>query len=106
MRFSVVATVALVAAGLAGVVLTAVIVDSPSQLWSTPWGQLLLVKVALVGIAAAGGAYNHKVIVPELDRSPDDVAAAHRFRNVVTLEAVALLAVTITTALLIGASAT
>lgn len=105
-RFSVVATVALVSAGLAGVVLSAVILDSPSQLWSTPWGQLLLVKVALVAIAAAGGAYNHKIIVPELERSPDDAGVAHRFRTVVTLEAVALVAVTITTALLIGSSAT
>lgn len=105
-RFSVVATVALVAAGIAGVVLSVVILDSPSQLWSTPWGQLLLVKVALVAIAAAGGAYNHKIIVPELERSPDDVAVAHRFRSVVTVEAVALVAVTITTALLIGSSAT
>ncbi len=104
-RFSVVATVALVAAGIAGVVLSVVILDSPSQLWSTPWGQLLLVKVALVALAAAGGAYNHKIIVPELDRSPDDVAVAQRFRTVVTLEAVALVAVTITTALLIGTSA-
>ena len=105
-RFSVVATVALVAAGIAGVVLSVVILDSPSQLWSTPWGQLLLLKVALVAIAAAGGAYNHKVIVPELDRSPEDAGVAHRFRSVVTLEAVALVAVTITTALLIGSSAT
>ncbi|MFT7601104.1 MAG: copper transport protein [Acidimicrobiales bacterium] len=104
-RFSVVAAVALVAAGIAGVALSVVILDSPSQLWSTSWGQVLLVKVTLVAIAAAGGAYNHKVIVPELDRSPDDVAVAHRFRSVVTLEAVALVAVTITTALLIGTSA-
>ena len=105
-RFSVVATVALVAAGMAGFVLSVVILDSPSQLWSTPWGQLLLVKVAVVAVAAAGGAYNHQVIVPDLDRSPDDDAVANRFRTVVTLEAVALVAVTITTALLIGTSAT
>jgi copper transport protein len=105
-RFSIVATVALVAAGLAGVVLSVVILDSPSQLWSTPWGQLLLVKVALVAVAAAGGAYNHKVIVPELERSANDAGVAHRFRSVVTLEAVTLVAVTITTALLIGSSAT
>lgn len=105
-RFSVVATVALVAAGIAGVVLSVVILDSPNQLWSTPWGQLLLVKVALVAIAAAGGAYNHKIVVPALDLSPSDVAVAHRFRRIVTLEAVALVAVTITTALLIGTSTT
>ena len=105
-RFSVVATIALVAAGIAGISLSAIILDSPSQLWSTSWGQLLLVKVALVAIAASCGAYNHRVIVPELKRSAADAAVAHRFRNVITLEAIALLAVTVTTALLIGASTT
>lgn len=103
-RFSVVATVALVAAGIAGAVLSAVILDSPSELWSTAWGRLLLVKVALVAVAAAGGAYNHNVMVPALDQSDDDAVIAHRFRNVVTLEAVTLVAVTLTTALLVAAS--
>ena len=37
-RFSVVATIALVAVGLAGLILTAIILDSPSELWSTEWG--------------------------------------------------------------------
>lgn len=105
-RFSVVATITLVAAGIAGISLSVIILDSPSQLWSTSWGQLLLLKVTLVAVAASGGAYNHKIVVPELERSAGDAAVAHRFRNVITLEAVALLAATITTALLIGASTT
>ena len=103
-RFSVVAIVALVAAAVAGVALTVVILDSVSEIWTTAWGQLLIVKVLLVSVAAAGGAYNHRVIVPELERAPDDAELATRFRAVVTVEAVALIAVTVVTALLIAAS--
>lgn len=103
-RFSVVAIVALVAAAVAGVALTVVILDSVSEIWTTPWGQLLVLKVLLVSVAAAGGAYNHRVIVPELERAPNDAELATRFRTVVTVEAVALAAVTVVTALLIAAS--
>lgn len=105
MRFSVIATVALVAAGIAGTALSVLVVDSVSDLWATPWGRLLALKVALVGVAAAGGAYNHRVIVPALDRNQADQATVDRFRTVVTIEAVALLAVAVVTAFLIAASA-
>lgn len=104
-RFSVVATIALVGAALAGTALSIVILDSVSEIWSTSWGQLLIVKTALVGVAAAGGGYNHRIVIPALERAPDDAETAHRFRSIVTLEAVALVAVTIVTALLIAASA-
>ena len=106
MRFSVVATVALVAAGIAGLALSIVVLDSISEIWSTPWGRLLMLKVALVAAAAAGGAYNHRVVVPALDRNPDDQPTIDRFRAVVTFEAAALIAVVIATAFLIGASST
>ena len=106
MRFSVVATVALVAAGLAGLALSIVVLDSISEIWSTPWGRLLMLKVALVAAAAAGGAYNHRIVVPALDQNPDDQPTIDRFRSVVTFEAAALVAVVIATAFLIGASST
>ncbi len=106
MRFSVVATVALVAAGLAGVALAVIVLDSVSEIWSTPWGRLLVLKVALVAAAAAGGAYNHRIVVPTLDRNPNDQPTIDRFRSVVTFEAVALVAVAIVTAFLIAASST
>lgn len=105
MRFSVVATIALVAAGIAGTALSILVVDSVSDLWATPWGRLLALKVAFVAAAAAGGAYNHRVIVPALDRNPADQATIDRFRAVVTIEAAALLAVAVVTAFLIAASA-
>ncbi|NNE97221.1 MAG: hypothetical protein HKN24_14465, partial [Acidimicrobiales bacterium] len=105
-RFSVIATGALVTAGLAGVALSVVILDSPAALWSTEWGRLLALKIGLVAVAAAGGGYNHQVIVPALDRAPNDPATIDRFRIVVSLEALALVAVAVVTALLIGASST
>jgi len=103
-RFSVVATVALVVVGLAGVILTVIVLDSPSELWVTDWGRVLIAKTIFVGSAAAAGGYNHKVLVPALDAAPDDADLAHRFRNVVTGEAAALVAVAVATAVLMGAA--
>jgi copper transport protein len=103
-RFSVVATIALVAAGLAGLILTVIVLDSPSELWATEWGRLLVAKTLFVAIAAAAGGYNHKVLIPQLDRAPDDPVLADRFRSIVTGEAAALVAVVVLTALLMGAA--
>ncbi|MCB0995871.1 MAG: copper resistance protein CopC/CopD [Acidimicrobiales bacterium] len=104
LRFSVVATIALVAVAVAGLALTVIVLDSPSGLWSTQWGRTLLVKTVLVAFAAAGGAYNHRVLIPELSATPDDPVLVARFRTVVTFEAVALAAVVAATAVLMGAA--
>lgn len=104
LRFSVVATLALVVVAVAGLALTVIVLDSPSGLWSTDWGRTLLVKTVLVAFAAAGGAYNHRVLIPQLSAAPDDPTLAARFRAVVTFEAVALAAVVAATALLMGAA--
>jgi copper transport protein len=103
-RFSVVASIALVVVALAGVSLTIIVLDSPSELWSTDWGRVLIAKTAFVAVAASAGGYNHKVLIPLMDSAPDDAALAHRFRRVVTGEAAALAAVIAATAFLMGAS--
>lgn len=103
-RFSVVASVALVVVGVAGVLLTIIVLDSPSGLWATEWGRILIAKTAFVGVAAMAGGYNHKVLIPQLDAAPDDAWLAKRFHNVVTGEALALAAVVIATAFLMGAA--
>ncbi len=103
-RFSVVASVVLVVVGAAGIVLTVIVLDTPSDLWSTEWGRVLIAKTFFVGVAAAAGAYNHKVLVPQLDAAPDQADLANRFRRVVTGEAAALAIVAVLTALLMGAS--
>lgn len=104
LRFSVVATIALVAVAVAGAGLTVIVLDAPSELWSTPWGRVLIVKTVFVAGAAAIGGYNHRVLIPRLERSPADLQLARRLRSTVTGEAVALLAVTAATALLMGAA--
>ncbi len=103
-RFSVVATLALVVVGVAGMVLAVVILDSPSELWTTEWGRTLVVKSALVALAAGAGGYNHKVLIPLLHRAPASPVLAQRFQRVITVEAIALVAVLFATAVLMGAS--
>ncbi|GAB4086792.1 hypothetical protein GCM10028784_34220 [Myceligenerans cantabricum] len=65
-RFSVLAAVSVAVVGLAGIMLTAAVLDRPAQLWETRWGVLLLAKVAVVAVVGAIGAYNHFRVVPRL----------------------------------------
>ncbi len=103
-RFSRVAAGSLVLLALAGLVLTWSIVDTPSDLVSGAWGRLLLVKVSLVTVAAALGAYNHFKVVPRLDRHPDETETSDLLRRVVRIEGAVLLVVVAVTAILVGAA--
>ena len=104
-RFSVVAAAALVAAGTAGAILAAIILDSLPELWATPWGRVLLAKVAVVAVAAAAGGYNHKVLIPRMmRRAPNDPEADAEFRRTVSVEGAAMLLVIVLTAILVGAA--
>ncbi|WP_299445965.1 CopD family protein [uncultured Phycicoccus sp.] len=102
-RFSRLAGAALAAVVLAGVALAVVILDSPSELWSTAWGLLLLVKTAVVAVAAALGALMHLRLRPALMRDPDDQALAVRVRRSFAAESAAFVAVIALTAWLVGA---
>lgn len=68
-RFSRLATVSVVAVGLGGVALAVTMFDSPEQLVTTSYGIYLLVKILLVALIGAAGAYNHFVLVPALRRA-------------------------------------
>ncbi|MEZ5375200.1 MAG: CopD family protein [Acidimicrobiales bacterium] len=103
LRFSVIASVSLVAVGVSGVALAVIVLDSVSELWTTPWGQLLVAKLAIVAVAAACGGYNHRVVIPALDADHSDRNGA-RLRAIVTVEAIALAAVIVVTAILVGAA--
>jgi putative copper export protein len=105
-RFSTVATAALVVVSLAGIAMSVMILDEATQLWSTRWGGLLLAKVAIVGLAAAAGAYNHFRLVPQLaatadDDSPVGQTVVDRFRMLATAEGAVLVVVVALTALLV-----
>jgi copper transport protein len=51
---------------LAGAYLALVRLPEPSDLWETTYGRLLLVKLAIVGVALAWGAVHHLVVRPRL----------------------------------------
>jgi copper transport protein len=103
-RFSRVASAALVVVGAAGLALAWSILDGPGELLSTAWGRVLLVKLGAVGVAAALGAHNHFVVLPALERAEHDEDAADRLRRTVTIEGAVLLLVVLTTAILVGAA--
>lgn len=104
LRFSTVAGAGLALAGIAGTVLAAIILDEVSELWTTPWGRLLVAKTLAVATAAAVGTYNHFVVIPWMSRHPDDDTRSMRIRNTATGEAILLVAVIGLTAVLVGAS--
>lgn len=103
-RFSRVAGLALVGVAIAGAALTAAILDAPSELFTTSWGRILLLKLAAVGVAAAIGAYNHFVTVPALHTDSADHEAGDRLRRLVRVEGAILLAIVVLTAILVGAA--
>ena len=106
-RFSILASVAAVVVGAAGLALTWSILDSTSELWTTPWGRLLVVKLAAVGLAAAMGFYNHRTLLPSAVRSRTLVAsspAGGRLQVAICVEALVMVTVIVVTALLVGAA--
>ena len=103
-RFSSVATLAIVTVAAAGLGMSFLIVDSIGDYVATSWGRLLLLKVALVAIAVGIGAYNHFVVVPALEVDPRDASMLSRARRTISAEATILLVVTLVTVFLTGAS--
>ena len=67
-RYSTLATITIVLVGLSGAALAWFEVGSLGAFTSTGYGRLLLVKIAVVAVIAALGAYNHFRLVPALTR--------------------------------------
>jgi len=106
-RFSVAAVGAVAAVAVTGLALGIAILGDFGSLFSTEFGRVLIVKVALVGVLVGLGGYNQKVLIPALERSPRrSRTAAHRLRRVVTAEVITFLAVIAATAALVGSSST
>jgi copper transport protein len=103
LRFSSLATVALAAVGIAGVVLAWSILDSVGELFSTAWGRVLLAKLTVVGAAAAVGGYNHFVVLPALAAAEGN-AASDLIRRTSLMEAALLVGVVALTAILVGSA--
>ena len=103
-RFSVIAGAALAAAGVAGTVLAVIILDSVSELWTTPWGLLLIGKFTAVAATAALGTFNHFVVIPWMEADPGDDSRSLLLRTTATAEASLLCVVLIVTAFLVRAA--
>lgn len=106
-RFSTWAAVSLGVLTAAGVVLAWRIAGSWDNLWNSPWGALLLVKVGVVLVAAAVAAANRFVLVPRVggaaghDKSR---RAAVLVRRAVSAEAGLLVAALVITGFLVDRS--
>jgi copper transport protein len=98
-RFSAAATLALVAVAAAGLALAWVEVRELAAL-ATPYGAVLLIKIALVAVVAALGAYNNRRLVPALRRGVG--GGWDRLNRIVRLEAAGLVGVVAVTAVLVN----
>lgn len=103
-RFSPVATLALAAVAVAGVLMTLMILPDRAALTASDWGRLLVLKVAAVVVAVLLGAYQHLRLVPALDGDPDDPSTGRATRTTLAIEAIVLAYVVVITAFLVGAS--
>ena len=99
-RFSVPATAAVVVAGAAGTVLALLIIDSPEDLVSTPWGRVMLLKLGLVAAVATMGYVNNRYALPALDAWRP--GTARLLRRTVAAEASVMIVVLLVTAVLVA----
>ena len=100
-RFSVVATIAILSIGASGLALGWGQVRSFHALTATTYGKLLLVKVAVVALIAAVGAFNKFVLVPAVSADPPS-EGSKRLRRAVRAEVGGLLGVIALTAVLVN----
>lgn len=105
MRFSSVAIVALGSVAVAGAIMAWMVLASFDDFTSTPWGRVMLLKIATVAAAAGVGAFNHFRMLPMLEHAPHDSDVIARVRSMVTAEAILLLFAVVVTATLVSLAA-
>ena len=89
-RFSRLATWALVVVTAAGVTMMLMIADSIDDLTGTPWGRRLIVKTVAVGAATLLAGYNHFALVPRLRTEAPAAPTMRRLLASVAIELVVL----------------
>lgn len=102
-RFSDAALVAVAVVAVTGVLMAWIVLPTAGEITSTGWGLALVVKVAIVVVLVALGAFNRWRLVPStVDDAPAD---AHRRLSRIVLAELALLAAVVgTTAVLVTRS--
>ena len=102
LRFSRLATLLIAALLGAGIYLSFVRLPSVSDLWTAGYGQVLLVKIALVSVALMWGAFHHFVGRPALARDDASGWSARLGRTLVGEASVAM-AILLVAAMLVDA---
>ncbi len=102
-RFSHLATGAIVAIGLSGLALGWLEVGSFNGLFTTGYGQLVLAKVVALTLVGLIGAYNHFRLVPAVERRPGGSAAWHQLSRTMRWEAVGMVVILGLTGVLVNA---
>ena len=97
-RFSPLALSAAIAAGITGVANAYVHLKYIDALWTTAYGFVLSVKLAVVVLVVAAGAWNWRRMLPRLGTEE----AAHALRRSSTLELSVAMVVLVLTAVLLG----
>lgn len=97
-RFSTMATLAVIVVSIAGVARVPTLMDVDAAALRTPYGLVLGVKVLLVGLIFVIAGYNHRRLVPAIRAAQG--GAEHRLRTTVRGEALALVVVVALSALL------
>jgi len=82
LRFSRMATILIVLVLAAGTYMAIVRLPHLHDLWSTGYGRVLLVKIALVCLALAWGAFHHFLVRPALERA-DEGFLSHIGRSLI-----------------------
>lgn len=101
-RFSLLATVSLIAVAISGVVLAWAILDQLSALWSSEFGRLLLAKIVVVFVIGCFGLHNRRVVLPALTAGEEGYE--EKFRKTIGIEAGLFVVVLLITSLLVIAN--
>jgi copper transport protein len=104
-RFSTVAAFTVLAIAISGLVLVWQELGSVSALWSTGYGQALLIKLGLVAVIVALAAYNRFRLIPEVVSPRETVRSSASMRKLLTtvrIEAIGLVAVLAVTGVLVN----
>jgi putative copper export protein/methionine-rich copper-binding protein CopC len=96
--FSPVALVCASGAAATGVLAAVIHIGRLTDLWGTEYGQVLLLKLAILSIVAGTGAFNWRKVRPALGNE----LGARRIRRSATIEAVVATAVLLITAVLVA----
>ncbi len=101
-RFSRVALVSVAAVVLTGMIRSFGELSAPNQLWTTTYGQLILLKVGLLGVAGLVALRNRRITLTIERRTATQAKALATVRNAAVLELAIAVAIVLVAALLVA----